>query len=204
MINVLLVEDHALITEGLRGFFNDEEGMRCMASCASGESLMKTLLKQKPDVILMDINLPDILGIALCKQVKSQYPGIYVIGLSINNQAGIIRKMIESGASGYVLKDASRQEIMEAIRTVLKGRTFYSRSVSVALRKPGDEKLPALTMRERQVLELIADGHTNAQIAESLFVDVTTIDFHRKNMLAKYKAKNTAALVKIAVSNQLI
>jgi DNA-binding NarL/FixJ family response regulator len=103
-----------------------------------------------------------------------------------------------------VLKDASRQEIMEAIRTVLTGRTFYSRSVSAALRKPVDESLPALTMRERQVLELIADGHTNAQIAESLFVDVTTIDFHRKNMLAKYKAKNTAALVKIAVSNQLI
>jgi DNA-binding NarL/FixJ family response regulator len=204
MIKVILAEDHSLVTEGLRSFFAEEPNIDCIASCNCGENLLHTLQKQKPDVILMDINLPDTTGIELCKQVKSKWPAMYVIGLSINNQPAIIRKMMESGASGYVLKDAGKLEIVEAIYAVMKGKVYYSRSASIALRKPDTAALPTLTMRERQVLELIADGFTNPQIAETLFVDVTTIDFHRKNMLSKYKVKNTAALVKIAVSNNLI
>lgn len=204
MIKVIQVEDHCIVTEGIRGFINSEDDMTCLATCASGESLLKTLNSSQPDLILMDVNLPDTTGIELCKQVKDKYPAVFVLALSINNQPGIIRKMTENGAAGYVLKDASRQEIIEAIRTVAKGKTYYSRSVSIALRRPDAVDLPPLTRREREVLELIADGYTNPQIAESLFVDVTTIDFHRKNMLSKYKVKNTAALIKVAVSNNLI
>jgi len=198
------VEDHSLVTEGVKAFITAEHDMAYTASCLSGENLLQVLKNRQADVILMDVNLPDMTGIELCKIVKDRYPGIMIIGLSINNQPGVIRKMVEHGASGYVLKDASRQEIIDAIRTVAKGKTFYSRSVSAALRRPEGFDLPPLTRREREVLELIADGYTNPQIAESLFVDVTTIDFHRKNMLAKYKVKNTAALIKVAVSNHLI
>ncbi|SHL98595.1 response regulator [Mucilaginibacter sp. OK098] len=204
MIKIIQVEDHSLVTEGVRAFIAAEADMEYTASCNSGENLVQVLQSRQPDVILMDINLPDTTGIELCKLVKDKYPGIVVLALSINNQPGIIRKMTESGASGYVLKDASRQEIIEAIRTVAKGKTYFSRSVSMALRKTDATDLPPLTRREREVLELIADGYTNPQIAESLFVDVTTIDFHRKNMLSKYKVKNTAALIKVAVSNNLI
>lgn len=204
MIKVILAEDHSLVTEGLRAFFSAEPNIECIASCNCGENLLQVLHSRLPDVILMDINLPDVTGIELCKQVKSKYPAVYVIGLSINNQPAIIRKMMESGAAGYVLKDAGKLEIVEAIYAVMKGKVYYSRSASIALRKPEPNALPTLTMREKQVLELIADGFTNPQIAETLFVDVTTIDFHRKNMLSKYKVKNTAALVKIAVSNNLI
>jgi len=204
MIKIIQVEDHSLVTEGVRAFIAAEPDMECTASCNSGENLVQVLQSRQPDVILMDINLPDTTGIELCKLIKDKYPGIVVLALSINNQPGIIRKMTESGASGYVLKDASRQEIIEAIRTVAKGKTYFSRSVSMALRKTDAADLPPLTRREREVLELIADGYTNPQIAESLFVDVTTIDFHRKNMLSKYKVKNTAALIKVAVSNNLI
>jgi DNA-binding NarL/FixJ family response regulator len=204
MIKIIQVEDHSLVTEGVRAFIAAESDMEYAASCNSGENLVQVLQCRQPDVILMDINLPDTTGIELCKLIKDKYPGIVVLALSINNQPGIIRKMTESGASGYVLKDASRQEIIEAIRTVAKGKTYFSRSVSMALRKTDAADLPPLTRREREVLELIADGYTNPQIAESLFVDVTTIDFHRKNMLSKYKVKNTAALIKVAVSNNLI
>lgn len=205
MIKVILVEDHSLVTEGLRAFLAEEPNVTCLATCNCGENLLQVLHSQQPDVILMDINLPDITGIELCSQVKAKHPAVYVIGLSINNQPAIIRKMIESGAAGYVLKDAGKLEIIEAIYAVMKGKVYYSRSASIALRKPDTTTdLPSLTMREKQVLELIADGFTNPQIAETLFVDVTTIDFHRKNMLSKYKVKNTAALVKIAVSNRLI
>ena len=204
MIKVIHVEDHSLVTEGVKTFITAEPDMECIATCASGENLMQVLKHNLPDVILMDVNLPDTTGIELCREVKDKYPGVVVLALSINNQPGIIRKMTESGTTGYVLKDASRQEILEAIRTVAKGKTYYSRSVSAALRRPDAVDLPPLTRREREVLELIADGFTNPQIAESLFVDVTTIDFHRKNMLSKYKVKNTAALIKVAVSNNLI
>ncbi|ASU36398.1 response regulator [Mucilaginibacter xinganensis] len=204
MIKIIQVEDHCLVTEGVRTFIAAEPDMEYAASCNSGENLVQVLQSRQPDVILMDINLPDTTGIELCKLVKDKYPGVMVLALSINNQPGIIRKMTESGASGYVLKDASRQEIIDAIRTVAKGKTYFSRSVSTALRKTDTADLPPLTRREREVLELIADGYTNSQIAESLFVDVTTIDFHRKNMLSKYKVKNTAALIKVAVSNNLI
>jgi DNA-binding NarL/FixJ family response regulator len=150
-------------------------------------------------------NTAGITGIDLCKKVKAKYPAIQVIALSINNQRGIIRKMIVSGASGYVLKDAGKHEIFEGVKAVMKGKTYFGRSVSEVLRKPElPAGLPALTRREKEVLELIADGNTNQEIADALFVDVTTIDFHRKNMLSKYKVKNTAALVKVAVSNKLI
>lgn len=204
MIRIIQVEDHCLVTEGVKAFITSEADMECLATCVSGENLLQVLQHRQPDVILMDVNLPDTTGIELCKAVKDKYPAVIIVALSINNQPGIIRKMVENGASGYVLKDASRQEIIEAIRTVAKGKTFYSRSVSMALHRTDAIELPPLTRREREVLELIADGFTNPQIAESLFVDVTTIDFHRKNMLSKYRVKNTAALIKIAVSNNLI
>ncbi|WP_428330562.1 response regulator [Mucilaginibacter sp.] len=204
MIKIIQVEDHSLVIEGVKTFITAEPDMEFMATCISGENLLQVLKCQQPDLILMDVNLPDTTGIELCKEVKDKYPGVVVLALSINNQPGIIRKMTESGAMGYVLKDASRSEILEAIRMVAKGKNYYSRSVSAALRRPDAVDLPPLTRREREVLELIADGYTNPQIAEWLFVDVTTIDFHRKNMLSKYKVKNTAALIKIAVSNNLI
>jgi DNA-binding NarL/FixJ family response regulator len=204
MINIILAEDHALVTEGLRAFFADEPSVVCLATCNTGEKLMHALTRHQPDIILMDINLPDANGIDLCKQVKGLYPQIHIIGLSINDHPSVIRKMMEGGASGYLLKDASRHEILEAITIVNKGKTYFSWSASMALKQTENAALPALTMREKQVLELIADGHTNQQIADILFVDVTTIDFHRKNMLSKYKVKNSAALVKLAITHKLI
>ena len=204
MTKIILVEDHTMVTEGVRAFIAQESDLTCLATCGTGENLLQVLPARQPDIILMDVNLPDTTGIELCKKVKEKYPAILVIALSINNQPGIIRKMMESGASGYVLKDAGKHEIIEAIRSVLTGKIYYGRSASMALRRPDEATIPALTRREREVLELIADGFTNPQIAETLFVDVTTIDFHRKNMIAKYHVKNTAALIKVAVSNNLI
>src|ERR1700712_552059 len=153
MIKVILAEDHSLVTEGLRAFFSAEPNIECIASCNCGENLLQVLRTQQPDVILMDINLPDITGIELCKKVKAKYPAIQVIALSINNQPGIIRKMIAGGASGYVLKDAGKHEIFEGVKTVMKGKTYLGRSVSKVLRNPElPAGLPPLTRREKEVL----------------------------------------------------
>ncbi len=200
----MLIEDHSLVREGIRSMLLTEKDMECIGVFTNGKDLLYRLTSQQPDVVLMDINLPDANGIELCKEVKDKFPAINVIALSINNQPGIVRKMMDSGASGYVLKDAAQQEIMEGIRTVAKGKEYFSRSATLLLRKPEDNSLPSLTRREKEILEKIADGLTNQQIADILFVDISTVSSHRKNMLAKYGVQNTAALVKLAIVEKLI
>lgn len=204
MIQVLLVEDHALVTEGIRSMIGETKDIVCAGNFTNGSSLLQKLTQFAPDVIVMDINLPDTNGLELCKLVKEKYPAVNVVALSINNQPGIIRKIMENGASGYVLKDAAQQEIIEAIRMVAQGKEYFSHSAAVLLRTPETPALPPLTRREKEVLEKIVDGLTNQQIAELLFLDVSTINSHRKNMLSKYGVNNTAALVKLALTEKLI
>lgn len=151
----------------------------------------------------MDINLPDKSGIDLCKEVKEKYPLVFIIGLSTFNQQSFIQKMMDNGASGYVLKNATQEEITEAIGTVIKGKTYLSEEASHTLRKDETSNI-VLTRREKEVLGLIAEGMTNIEIAQKLFISVTTVDTHRKNLLAKLEAKNTASLVRIATQMQLI
>jgi DNA-binding NarL/FixJ family response regulator len=205
MIKVFIIDDHQMIIEGIHSLLHDEGHLEWMGSCKLPDELMAFLKNAQPDILLMDINLPQRSGLELCKEVKDKYPGINIIGLSTSNQASIIRKMQENGASGYLLKDASKQEIITALHEVDKGKEYLSFSVAESLkRKTSDALLPVLTKREKQILELIAEGLTNQEIANQLFLNITTIDSHRKNMLTKFSAKNTAALIKIAVSNQLI
>lgn len=201
---VFIVDDHYMVIEGIRSLLQNEKGIEWMGHAMNADSCMAFLRQQQPDVILMDINLPDKSGIDLCKDVKAKYPGIFIIGLSTFNQQSFIQRMMDNGASGYVLKNATQEELMDAIMTVLKGKTFLSEEASLALRKTESAGKPVLTRREKEVLELIAEGLTNGEIAEKLFVSVTTVDTHRKNLLAKFEAKNTAELVKLAFYHKLI
>ena len=205
MIRVYIIDDHQMIIEGIHSLLQGEQNIEWMGSTKSPDDLMLFLTKSQPDVLLMDINLPQRSGLELCREVKEKYPAINVIGLSTSNQPSVIRKMQENGASGYLLKDASQSEILEALQQVNKGKEYVSFSVAEALKKKGsDTSLPALTRREKEILELIAEGHTNRKIAAKLFLNRTTINTHRKNMLTKFNVKNTAALIKIAVTNHLI
>lgn len=204
MIEIYLVEDHPLVTEGIKAIFEKESGMNCTQSFELGNDLLARLPFHQPNVIVMDINLPDVNGIDLCKMVKEKYPRIYIIALSINNEKGIIKKMMENGASGYILKDAAKYEIVDAVKTVLQRKTYFSVSASNTLKKPDERKIPALTRREKEILIKIADGLTNQQIADLLFVDVSTVNSHRKNMLSKYDVQNTAQLIKLAITEKLI
>ena len=205
MIRVFIIDDHQMIIEGIHSLLQGEQNIEWMGSTKSPDDLMLFLTKSQPDVLLMDINLPQRSGLVLCREVKEKYPAINIIGLSTSNQPSVIRKMQENGASGYLLKDASQSEILEALQQVNKGKEYVSFSVAEALKKKGsDTSLPALTRREKEILELIAEGHTNRKIAAKLFLNRTTINTHRKNMLTKFNVKNTAALIKIAVTNHLI
>jgi DNA-binding NarL/FixJ family response regulator len=205
MIRVFIIDDHQMIIEGIHSLLQDESDIEWMGSAKSPDELLSFLRKRQPDILLMDINLPQKSGLDLCKEVKEKYPAVRIIGLSTSDQPSVIRKMRENGASGYLLKDASKKEIIEALQQVNIGKEYVNFSVAKALKKNAPNNLlPVLTKREKQILELIAEGQTNHEIADALFLDVTTIDSHRKNMLTKFNAKNTAALIKIAVSNHLI
>jgi DNA-binding NarL/FixJ family response regulator len=152
----------------------------------------------------MDISMPDKSGIDLCKEVKAKYPAIHIIGLSSFNQQSFIQKMMENGASGYVLKNATREELVEAIDAVMQGDQFLSLEAASTISKNETSKVPVLARREKEVLALIAEGLTNNAIGEKLFISTTTVDTHRKNLLAKFGAKNTAILIRRAVELQLI
>ena len=196
---VFIVDDHYMVIEGIRSLLQNEKDIELTGHAMNAASCLAFLTKQLPDVILMDINLPDVSGIELCKEVTTKYPSVFIIGLSTFNQQSFIQKMMHSGASGYVLKNATQEEITSAIEIVMKGDTYLSKEASQSLRKESEMAI-VLTRREKEVLELIADGLTNFEIGQKLFISVTTVDTHRKNLLAKFETKNTAALIKIAVS----
>lgn len=200
---IFVVDDHYMVIEGIRSLLQTAENMEMTGHAMTAASCLSFLQTSQPDVILMDINLPDQSGIDLCKTVKELYPSVRVIGLSTFNQQSFINKMIQQGASGYVLKNATKEELTDAIETVLSGKNYLSGDVAKLLKK-GDPTEVILTRREKEVLQLIADGLTNTEIADKIFVSITTVDSHRKNLLAKFDVKNTALLIRLAVEKGLI
>ena len=200
---VFIVDDHYMVIEGIRSLLQNEKSVEWAGHATNAASCLAFLQQQQPDVILMDINLPDKSGIDLCKEVKEKYPSVFIIGLSTFNQQSFIQKMMDNGASGYVLKNATQKELMEAIEAVAKGKIYLSDEVSQTLRRDESTNI-VLTRREKEVLELIAEGMTNNVIAQKLFISPATVDTHRKNLLAKLDAKNTASLIRMASQLQLI
>ena len=192
-----------MVIEGIRSLLQNEKGIEWMGHATNAASCLGFLKNQQPDIILMDINLPDRSGIDLCKEVRQIYPSVFVLGLSTFNQQAFIRNMIDNGASGYVLKNADKEELLEAIAAVQQGKTFLSHEANLSLRDKED-KMPPISRREKEVLLLIAEGLTNNEIADKLFISVPTVNTHRKSLLEKLKAKNTAILIGRATKQGLI
>ena len=201
--SVFIVDDHYMVIEGIRSLLHNEKSIEWMGHATNAASCLGFLKQQQPDVILMDVNLPDKSGTDLCKEVKQLYPAIAVLGLSTFNQQAIIRNMVDSGASGYVLKNATKEELLEAISVVMKGHTFFSIEAARSLKETHPQQ-PMITRREREVLQLIAEGLTNAEIAEKLFISIPTVNTHRKSLLEKFEVKNTATLISKAVRLALV
>ena len=203
-IKIFIADDHYMVVEGIRSMLLQEQNIEWMGHAMNASSCMAFLYKQQPDVLLLDINMPDKSGIDLCKEIKAKYPNIYIIGLSSFNQQSYIQKMMQYGASGYVLKNASREEIVNAIESVMSGDIFFSHEASVTMRENKDARIPVITRREKEVLQLIAEGLINKEIAEKLFISTTTVDTHRNSLLSKFDVKNTANLIKLAAQFNLI
>jgi DNA-binding NarL/FixJ family response regulator len=201
--SVFIVDDHYMVIEGIRSLLHNEKGIDWMGHATNAASCLSFLRQQQPDILFMDVNLPDKSGTDLCKEVKDLYPSIMILGLSTFNQQVIIRNMMDNGASGYVLKNATKEELLEAMHAVLRGKTYLSLEASLSL-KANTGNQPLITRREKEVLQLIAEGLTNVEISEKLFISVPTVNTHRKSLLAKFDVKNTATLISKAIRMGLI
>ena len=207
MIRVFIVDDHPVVIEGIRALIQNERDIEWAGHAMNAQSCLGFFVNNTAHVILMDINLPDTGGVELCGMIKEKYPGIMILGLSTFNQGLYIKKMMENGASGYILKNAPKEELISAIHAVHDGNIYFSGEVGQALQeyqRAAKIELPVLSRREKEILELIAEGYTNPQIAEKLFISQFTVDSHRKNLLAKLNVKNTASLIRFAVEQKLL
>jgi DNA-binding NarL/FixJ family response regulator len=206
MISVYIVDDHKLIIEGIISFLQKEKNIKVAGYATTAMACIDFFKSNTADVILMDINLPDMSGLDLCKLIKTNYAGINVIALSTLNQGSYITQIIENGASGYLLKNADKEEILAAISTVQSGKTFFSFEAGKIYKATTEKKtgLPVLSKREKEILKLIAEGLTNLEISKQLFISIDTVDTHRKNLYAKLNVKNTALLIRYAIEHNYL
>lgn len=205
-IRVFITDDHYMVIEGIRVLLQNDEEIELIGHASNAASCLAFLRQDQPDVILMDISMPDKTGIELCQEVKEKYPYIQILGLSTFDQKAFVQKMMDNGASGYVLKNATKAELIKAIHLVNKGQKYLSLGASDALKSAQKDQasLPFITRREKDVLQLVVEGYTNSEIAEKLFVSPATVDTHRKSLLAKFNMKNTASLVRFVTQHNLI
>ena len=204
-IRILVVDDHPMVIEGMKAILQQISFVEVVGTANSSFQALELTDTLQPDLIITDINLPEVSGIELTTRIKKKYPLIKVIGMSTFNDRSYISQMIQSGADGFLVKSASREEIEKAIPLVLEGQLYLSVDISMSrTEKQHLQHQPVITRREKEILALIADGMTNPQIAEKLFISLNTVDTHRKNLLAKFETNNSAALIKLATKAGLI
>ena len=203
MIRVAIVDDHKVVAEGFEHLINESGIAQVTGKAYSATGCWELLTKEQADVLLLDISLPDGNGIDLCPEIKAQYPNLKILMLTSYSELSIITRVLEDGASGYILKNAMAEEIIEGIRTVASGERFLCEEVNVLLKNREIQPV-RLSRREQELLRLIVAGHSNSEIANNMCLGYETIKGYRKNLILKLNAHNTAQLVKIAVEQKLV
>ena len=207
IIKTIIADDHQIIIDGIKSILATEKNIAVIGEAANGEEVLDMIKREKPDLVIMDINMPQVDGIEATLNIRRKYPGIKVLILTMYNDAGFIKKMAEAGAHGFILKNTGSKELMLAIHLVMEGNTYYEQKVMDALVKSYQrpkEDLVKLTKRETDVLSLLAEGLTTPEIAEKLFIATHTVESHRKNLLSKCGQKTSAGLVKYAMEHKLL
>ena len=203
MIKVLLADDHQSLLDGFQLILNADPEIEVSVLCRNGKEVLEALKTTSIDIVLMDINMPELNGIETCKIITKKFPAVKVVALTMHKKSSYIKRMLQFGAKGYLLKDDSGQQIIEGVKAVHRGQTFLSLRVKdIALSFGLDNNhnsISELTKREIEVLELISKGFTNSEIANTLFLSAHTVESHRRNMLAKLDAKNTPELIRLAI-----
>jgi len=206
-ISILIVDDHPMVIEGLKTLLSDDERVVVKTHFTNGQDTLDFLQKDTTDVILLDVNLPDINGVEMVEKILNIRANIGILGLSTYSEPSIINQMIKNGVKGYLLKNATADELVNAISQVHQGNFYFGSEVQKILADSVTQEskdLPKLTRREKHILTLIADGKTTNTIAEELFISPLTVETHRRNLMQKLEVSNAASLIKIAVEKKLI
>jgi two-component system nitrate/nitrite response regulator NarL len=205
-IKVLLVDDHRLVLAGLRMLLEPLAFVEVVGTASTAAEAYAAVAEHRPEVVLLDINLPDQSGLEVCRQLTNTYPGLKVLALTTLNEKSYVTRMMQQGAVGYVLKNASPEELAEALTRVRAGKKYFSDEVQELLLQPTPPAatVPLLTRREKEILALIASGLTSHDIADRLFVSALTVETHRRNILTKFEVNNTASLIRLAAQHGLL
>ena len=211
MINILIADDHAIVRTGLRALLRSEPGLQLIGEATGGYEAIELVGKARPDILILDLSMPDLDGIAVTRQLKPQYPDLRILILTVHEDEAMLREAIRAGASGYIVKHAAEAELIAAIETIRRGDLYVDpamlRVLLVESTKPRTEQ-PAspdpLTPRETDVLKLIVQGYTNRQVGEELGISVRTVEGHRANLLEKLGLRTRVELVRYARERGLI
>ena len=212
-IRVLLAEDHTIVRKGLRSLLDGEAGIEVVGEAEDGRAAVEHARQLRPDVVLMDIAMPGLNGLEATRQLKRQFPEVKVLVLTMYANEEYIFQILRAGASGYVVKKAAPGELVTAIQTVHRGDFYLSPSISrtvieeyvrQAEAMAGEDRYERLTPREREVLQLIAEGHANREIGEVLHISVKTVETHRANLMEKLDLHSTAQLTQYAIRKGVV
>jgi DNA-binding NarL/FixJ family response regulator len=209
-IRVLLVDDHQIIIDGLKSLLNNSGEIAVVGEANNGREAIRILDLIEIDVVLMDIDMPVMNGIDTLKEIRRQGSAVKVIILSMHNEAGMIKSLVNLGANGYLLKSSSQDEVVNAIRKVADGQSYFSTEVTLSLLNKAqsgiqvNQQVELLTDRETEVIQLIAEGFSNKEIGEKLFISHRTVDTHRTNIMKKLNVSNIAGLISYAIKNGIV
>ncbi len=210
-IRILLVDDHQLIRSGIKNSLLSHEHLDVVAEAKDGLEALEYLKNDQFDLVIMDLSMPNMSGTEATKIINEKYPEVNVLVLSMHNEESRIKEALKAGAIGYILKSVGMDEFLEAIEICAKGEPYFTQEVSTKIMnqlvrgKEHDQtdSLTKLTKREVEILKLISEEHTNHEIADKLFISSRTVDTHRRNLIQKLQAKNTAGLVRYAIRNKI-
>jgi DNA-binding NarL/FixJ family response regulator len=207
-VRVLLADDHSVVRSGFRMLISAQADMEVVGEASNGRQAVELAGQLQPDVIVMDVTMPELNGIEATRRVSNDVPRARVLALSMHKDAVYVREILRAGARGYLLKDSGETDLIAAIRSVAKGEGYLSPGVSDAVlsdyRKHVTNPIDLLSSREREVLQLIAEGKTNKDIANALNLSVYTVEAHRGRIMEKLNLHNTGELVRFAVRNGLV
>ena len=204
---MVVVDDHPIVISGISGLLADLENIEIIEKMQSGVTLLDYIENNKVDLVLIDIFLPVITGIDLCKAIKQKYPQVIVIGMSSQSERSLVMKFIQNGGNGYILKSASFDEFKNCINKAIEGEIVFSDEVKIIVSQPLSEDLdtiPGLSRREKDIAMLLSKGKQTQEIADELFLSFLTVQTHRRNILQKYKTKNVAELITLLLKNNLL
>ena len=207
MIKVAIADDHQMFIDGIKSIFQDNEEIEITVTANDGAELIGKLVDKPADIILVDADMPRMDGLEVTKKILEKNPEAKIIVLTMHNEKNYITSFVKSGASGYVLKNTSESELIQAIKSVFRGENFYSQKVAHVIMKGlknDSENKVQISERELDVLRLIAAEMTTKEIAEKLFISENTVETHRKNLIGKLGVRNAVGLVKYAIQEGLI